>query len=99
MRWGYRAMFLVIHNYNMLYSINTLDEIIRRWAQSTSIETDLYIKSVAKRLGCSTRAHINSLDHDTMVTLIGAMSWIENGVKALPSEVEDGWSLFVEERI
>ncbi len=96
--WGYRAMFLVIYNYNELYGINTLDRIIARWAPNVENDTGLYIKSVAKRLGCSPRSHIDSLNRDVMVTMVGAMSRIENGERPNISDIERGWELFAEGR-
>ncbi|MFI3304885.1 MAG: structural protein P5 [Rikenellaceae bacterium] len=92
--WGYRAMFVIIHNYNELYAINTLDKIVARWAPPHENDTNGYVRSVAKRLGCMTTSHINSLDRDTMCQLVASMSWIENGIKAEVPEVEAGWELF-----
>ncbi len=94
MEWGYRAMFLVIHNYNQLYGINTLDRIISRWAPACENHTVEYIKTVAKRLGRPTHCCIDSLDRETMVAMVGAMSWVENGVAPVTEEVDGGWRLF-----
>ncbi len=98
MKWGYRAMFLIIHNYDQLYGINTLNKIIARWAPAVENHTNEYIKSVAKRLGIATNGYIDSLNHDVMVEMAGAMSWIENGVAPVKRDVEAGWKLFVEGR-
>ncbi len=92
--WGYRAMFLIIDNYRILYGIDTLDRIISRWAPPIENETSSYIKAVAKRLGCSTCSYIDSRDEQTMMTLVGAMSWIENGTPAKREDLEAGWELF-----
>ncbi len=92
--WGYRAMFVILHNYDELYSINTLSKIISRWAPHTENDTSAYIRSVAKRLGCGTTSHINTLDRETMIALVSSMSWIENGEKANPADVLAGWKLF-----
>ncbi|MFI3248131.1 MAG: structural protein P5 [Rikenellaceae bacterium] len=99
MEWGYRAMFLVIHNYDQLYGINTLDRIIRRWAPAVENDTHAYIRAVANRLGVSSSSYIDSLNHDTMTAMVGAMSRIENGVAAVEADVEAGWALFAEGRI
>lgn len=99
MAWGYRAMVLVIHNYDQLYGINTLDRIISRWAPACENMTNEYIMSVAKRLGVAANARIDSLDRETMVAMVGAMSWIENGVAPVAKDVEAGWALFAEGRI
>ncbi len=88
--WGFRAMFLIIHNYGELYGIDTLDKIIARWAPSVENDTAQYIGVVARRLGCSSRSHIDSLDHDTMVKLVAAMAHIECGVAPEAEVVEGG---------
>ncbi len=96
--WGYRAMFLIIHNYNELYGINTLDRIIERWAPRSENPTHMYIEAVARRLGVKVSAHIDSLDHDTMVAMVGAMSHIECGEPPIVEYLEEGWQLFAYQR-
>ncbi len=96
MEWGYRAMFLIIHNYNELYGINTLDEIIKRWAPVSENPTADYIRAVAKRLGVGTRSYIDSRNGDVMKVLVGAMARIECGVKPNMKDIEGGWELFTE---
>ncbi len=93
--WGYRAMFLIIHNYDQLYGINTLSKIISRWAPDVENDTNIYIKTVAKRLGISSSGYIDSLNREVMVTMVGAMSRIENGVAPEEVDIELGWELFI----
>ncbi len=92
--WGYRAMFLILHNYGILYGIDTLDRMIARWAPAVENETHLYIKAVAKRLGMPADSYIDTLDHDVMVVMVAAMSRIESGKPADMERVELGWRLF-----
>ncbi len=92
--WGFRAMFLIVHNYGELYGIDTLDKIIHRWAPPVENDTTHYVSVVARRLGCSSRSHIDSLDRDTMVALVSAMAHIECGVAPDREVVEGGWELF-----
>ncbi len=94
MAWGYRAMMLIIHNYNELYGINTLDKIIARWAPATENDTANYIRVVARRLGIAQSGCVDSGDEEMMCALVSSMSWIENGVEANPEEVEAGWRLY-----
>lgn len=98
MDWGYRAMFLIIHNYDQLYGINTLDKIIERWAPPVENDTRLYIKAVAMRLGVDSRAYIDSLNAEVMQGMVSAMTRIECGVVADRDAVSRGWDLFIEER-
>ncbi len=96
--WGYRAIFLIIHNYGVLYNINTLDKIIKRWAPPIENETSVYIEVVAKRLGVSRRAFIDTLNRDVMLKLVTAMVRIECGVAPDTEKLELGWELFAEGR-
>lgn len=98
MEWGYRAMFLVIHNYGELYGIHSLRGIISRWAPSHENDTANYAAVVARRLGIPVGGYINTLSRDVMCAMVAAMSWIENGVKAEMRDVEAGWELFFEGR-
>ncbi len=93
--WGYRAMFLIIYNYNQLYSINTLENIIKRWAPEVENDTDMYIDVVAKRLNCSRHNYIHSLNPDTMIPMVRSMSKIENGVEPDIEDINEGWRLFI----
>ncbi len=93
--WGYRAMFLILHNFNMLYGANTLDRMIRRWDSPYKKSTSSYIGAIAKRLQRCHKCHIDTLDHDTMIAMVGSMTKIENGVTPNLDEIEEGWSLFI----
>lgn len=89
-------MFLIIHNYGVLYGIDTLDRIISRWAPPSENTTTDYVGAVAKRLGISPKAYIDSQSEVMMKALVSSMSWIENGVKAVQDDVDEGWRLFIE---
>ncbi|MBP3534297.1 MAG: hypothetical protein J6J75_08360, partial [Alistipes sp.] len=43
------------------------------------------------------REVIDTLDGNTMTAVVAAMSEVENGVKAVPAEVRQGWLLFAED--
>ncbi|MFI3328072.1 MAG: structural protein P5 [Rikenellaceae bacterium] len=96
--WGYRAIFLIIHNYAVLYGIDTLDKIIKRWAPPVENDTSIYIEVVAKRMNLYRTSHIDSLNRDTMLKLVTAMVKIECGVEPERDKMERGWELFAEGR-
>ncbi len=96
MAWGYRAMMLIIHNYNELYGINTLSRIIARWAPPSENHTSNYIRAVARRLGVTMKSHIDTKSETMMKGLVSSMSWVENGVPAVAEDVDEGWRLFIE---
>ncbi len=97
--WGYRAMFLVIHNYGVLYGIKTLDKIISRWAPPVENDTSLYVEVVAKRVGVTKGAYVDSLSRDMMLPLVEAMVRVECGCAPEREKMEQGWKLFIEGRV
>lgn len=94
MEWGFRAMLLILHNYGVLYGIDTLDRMIYRWSPPSENDTALYIKAIARRLDCTVGAHIDTLNRDVMVAMVGAMAHIECGVAMDEATIERGWELF-----
>ncbi|MFR9650740.1 MAG: structural protein P5 [Rikenellaceae bacterium] len=94
--WGYRAIFLLVKNYDTLYGINTLDGIIRRWAPPCENNTRRYIDVVAQRLNVKSSAYIDWSDREVMIPLAWSISKVENGVTPTLSEIEQGWELFSE---
>lgn len=66
---------------------------ISRWAPPSENDTRSYIATVAHLTGIDPDRRINIADHDTMCSLAAAMSYVENGVKAVITDVEAGWNL------
>ena len=50
MEWGYRAMFVLLDTYRVRYGLNTLREIISRYAPPSENHTGLYIDMVCNIL-------------------------------------------------
>ncbi len=94
--WGYRAIFLLIYNYNALYGINTLEGVIKRWVPPCENNTRLYTEVVAQRLRVEPSAYIDASDRETMINFAWSISKIENGETPILSDIEEGWELFVE---
>ncbi len=46
--WGIRAIYKILDAYSKKYGINTIKDVISRYAPSSENKTDLYIKSVIK---------------------------------------------------
>ena len=95
MAYGYRAMFVLLDTYRTRYGLNTIRQMISRWAPPTENFTEGYIRFVAERTGISADAQVDSRSERDMVPIVAAMSEIENGAKAVMSDVHDGWALFV----
>lgn len=95
MAWGYRAAMVVIRTYVMSRGVKTLGAILSRWApDADGNDEDLYLARVRALTGLERTSVIDPLDHDTMVSLVSAMSRVENGIAAVPADVEAGWKLY-----
>lgn len=95
MAYGYRAAFKVLRTYIVKYQCNTVDKIIARWAPSSENDTNSYIKSVVSQTNIASGSKINPDTKDIMVDLVCAMSRQENGVRAVRSDVLEGWDLYI----
>ena len=91
--YGYRAMIITIRNYNRRYGLNTVSKIINRYAPPVENHTDNYINYVAKQMGVDPNEVIDTEHKETMIEMVCAMSFVENGKKAIRCEVERGWEL------
>lgn len=95
MAYGYRAMFMLLYTYQKRHGLRTLRQMISRWAPPTENHTETYIRSVAQGAGVGADDGIETLTKNTMVSIVAAMSRVENGVPAVMADVEKGWELFI----
>jgi hypothetical protein len=93
MEWGYRAMFVLLDTYRVRYGLNTLREMISRYAPPSENHTGLYIDMVCNMTGIEPDEIINTRSRKTMVPIVAAMSRVENGCAANRDEVERGFDL------
>lgn len=91
--WGYRAAFITLRNYKKLHGIDTIAAWIARWAPPVENDTASYAKFVARKVGLSLDDKVDCNDKKVMCGIVAAMSHIENGVPAVPDDVEKGWEL------
>lgn len=96
MAYGYRAMFVLLNSYHKRYGLTTIREMISRWAPPTENFTEGYIRLVSERSGIAADAEVDSRSERDMVPIVAAMSEIENGAKAVMTDVHEGWKLFSE---
>ncbi len=94
--WGYRAIFLILHNYSQLYMLHTVESMLRRWCRGRGFDTTKYIQSVTQRLRCSPSTFVDTTDRDFMITMVSSISRIENGVPSIMADVSVGWELFTQ---
>lgn len=92
--WGYRAMFLMLRNYSLLYGFNTLTSLIKRWGKSRHINyLKRYIGTLSKRLGIPRNGYVDTEDPMVMIPFVSIMVQIELGVTPELEELLVAWDL------
>ena len=98
MAYGYRAIFKILRTYKNNYSLNTLEQMIYRWAPpSDNNKTEVYVDFVAKRAGIDRKDIVDVSNMTVMCRIVEAMATMECGGKTgwVPdmNEIRDGWTL------
>lgn len=91
--WGYRALIKTLQTYRKKYKLQTLAEMIGRWAPTNENNTSAYIRSVCREMQVPDSYVPDIEDKGTMCALAAAISRHENGVDAVMEDVERGWGL------
>jgi hypothetical protein len=76
---GLRAMAKTLQNYQASHGLNTIDDIVSRWAPSTENDTASYATNVAKSMGISRTASLDLGNKETLSKLMSSMITQENG--------------------
>lgn len=97
MAWGYRAMFVLLYTYSR-NGYRTLRQMITRYAPPIENHTESYIAHVSRWAEVFPDAPLDTLDPAVMISVVGAMSRMENGVPAVDSDVREGWRLFMQHK-
>lgn len=92
MAYGYRAIFRTLLTYYRIYRLETIRQMISRWAPPKENKTDTYIKAVSDYAGIPADDFI-SFDREQMIRIVAGMSKVENGRDADMSDVIAGWNL------
>lgn len=93
MAYGYRAIFKILRNYQVNYKLNTIRQMISRWAPENENDTANYISFVSERSGIPADDPIRTDNREMMIRIVAAMSKVENGQEAEMSDVIRGWEL------
>jgi hypothetical protein len=79
-RYGFRAGAKVLKNYQRLYHLKTIRQMITRFSPKNENDTDSYVNFVAKEVGISPDTQINVIsDRSTLAKIMIAMSAMECG--------------------
>ena len=94
MAYGYRAMFVLLDSYRRRHGLKTIRQMLNRYAPPSENFTEGYIRFVSQRSGIAPDEELDTLSACDMIPIVSAMSEIENGVKAVVDDVEQGWQLY-----
>jgi len=83
MQDGVRALALNLYNYWANYGLDTVTQIITRWAPPNENDTAAYIADVANQLGVDPNAALAMNDPATIQNLVAAITSHENGFNPL----------------
>ena len=76
--WGVRAAMKLIKRYIIRYGLNTLSDIISRWAPRNENDTRNYINFVSRATGILPNERLRWEDQRKMFSMINAMAVIES---------------------
>lgn len=91
--WGYRALLKTLQTYRKKHNLQTIAELISRWAPASENNTSAYIRSVCQEMQVPDSYIPDMDDRGTMCALAAAISKHENGIPAVMEDVERGWEL------
>lgn len=91
-KYGYRAIIRILQNYRSKYGCMTVAEMITRWAPSNENNTPAYIRKVCQDMQVPSVYVPDVSDKTTMCAMAAAISRVENGIDAVMTDVEAGWS-------
>lgn len=77
MIYGLRAAIVLLRRYICHYHLNTIAQIVSRWAPSSENNTRLYINFVSERLGIADDTPLDIYDKVTICRLVEAMAYYE----------------------
>lgn len=77
--WGIRAMARILQNYQKKYGLDTIQDIIDRWAPPVENNTSAYVRAVAQDTGFGKDEKLDLKRHDHLFPLVKAIIEHENG--------------------
>ena len=84
---GIRALAVLLLNYYNKYDLNTVENIITKWAPPSENDTVTYYTDVADAMGVNPGDTIDLTDPNTLTALVNAIITEENGINPYPDNV------------
>lgn len=85
--FGIRAIARLLITYQTKHNLNTVRQLINRWAPPVENDTGAYAKSVADRLRTTPDSVVKVSDPRVMKVLLEAIIRHENGVQPYPEKI------------
>ena len=82
MKYGVRAALIVFRNYQRLYGLKTIAQMISRWAPASENDTRAYIAAVSQRTGIASTAPLDLSNVRIAANFLRAVFRHENGIAA-----------------
>lgn len=93
MEYGIRAGFVILRRYIRRYGIDTIAEIVSRWAPSSENNTKAYISAVAKLTHLNPDLPVRFEDKEVMCSIVSAMIEVECGCSVPMEKIKKGYEL------
>jgi hypothetical protein len=93
MNHGYRAIFVTLNSY-IKKGYDTIEKIINRYAPPHENETTSYARTVSRMTGIAPDQPVTFNRPQDIIAIAEAISYVENGIKANPDDVIEGYKLF-----
>lgn len=84
--FGIRALAKVLINYKKIHGLNTVRQIVSRYAPPNENQTKAYVQSVAKQLGVYPDSIIDIEERGVLTVFIKAVIRMENGIQPYSDE-------------
>jgi|SRR5580692_4234077 hypothetical protein len=81
---GIRALAKILYNYQTEHGLNTVQEMIDRWAPPVENDTGAYVNAVAEAMQVQPTDTIDVTDADTLDAMVTAIITHENGEQPYP---------------
>jgi hypothetical protein len=87
--WGIRAMAVILRNYQKRYGLNSLTQLVGRWAPAAESDTAAYLAAVSKEMGIGPRDRLDLADRGTLRALVTSIIRHENGLQPYDPDTID----------
>lgn len=93
--YGLRAAIIIINSYKSLYNIDTIEDIIYKWAPPSENNSSGYVSFVCDQMNCCKSQKINVFKPITLFELFKAMCKMESNFYLSISEFDLAYSYFI----